>query len=167
MPAQAAGNPLANFGVNRPGMIAQFTAPRLATRLAIGIENALAHTIIDRLLGFDRPFAESRLQLTPVEWGVWTFLVLRALDAMDPQSVPEGPEGPDGVRSLGPADLTLDRAGPDPFNPSGLGSIVTVRWAVRVGTTIGAVRLWLPTSVAERWLDSPPRSQECPGHRSR
>ena len=78
-------------GLNRPGMIAQFTAPRLATRLAIGIENALAHTIVNRLLGFDRPFAESRLQLTPVEWGVWTFLVLRALDALDTHSVPEGP----------------------------------------------------------------------------
>jgi len=32
---------------------------RLATRLAIGIENALAHTIVDRLLGFVRPFAEA------------------------------------------------------------------------------------------------------------
>src|SRR4051794_928727 len=39
-------------GLNRPGLIAQLTAPRLATRLAIGIENALAHTVVDRLLGF-------------------------------------------------------------------------------------------------------------------
>ena len=144
-------------GINRPGMIAQLTVPRLATRLAIGIENALAHTIVDRLLGFDRPFAESRLQLTPVEWGVWTFLILRALDAMDAHSSREQTERLDGIRSLCPGDLTLDRAGPDPFDPSGLGPIVTVRWALRVGTTIGAVRLWLPESVAERWLDSPPR----------
>ncbi len=28
-------------------------------------------------------FAESRLQLTPVEWGIWTFLILRALDGLD------------------------------------------------------------------------------------
>ena len=57
----------------------------------------------------------------------------------------------------GPDDLTLDRVGPDPFVPSGLGPIVTIRWAVRVGTTVGAVRLWLPESVVERWLESPPR----------
>ena len=76
-------------GLNRPGMIAQLTIPWLATRLAIGIENALAHTVVDRLLGFDRPFAESRLQLTPVDWGVWTFLILRALDAMDTDPAPD------------------------------------------------------------------------------
>ena len=144
-------------GLNRPGMIAQLTAPRLATRLAIGIENPLAHTIVDRLLGFDRPFAESRLQLTPVEWGVWTFLILRALDAMDTGANPNETVDPDEHRPLGPGDLTLDRAGTDPFDPSGLGEIVTVRWAVRIGTTVGAVRFWLPESVAERWLDAPPR----------
>ncbi len=108
-------------GLNRPGIIAQLNAPRLGTRLAIGIENALAHTLVDRLLGFDRPFAESRLQLTPVEWGVWTFLILRALDAMDTQSNREETQRPDGVRSLCPGDLTLDRVGPDPFNLAGLG----------------------------------------------
>ena len=159
--------------LNRPGLIAQLTAPRLATRLAIGIENALAHTVVDRLLGFDRPLAESRLQLTPVEWGVWTFLILRALDAMETGSPPA--QGPlevghpatssvgkmtspvDYDRWLGPDDLTLDRVGPDPFNSSGLGPIVTVRWAVRAGTTVGAVRLWLPESLVERWLESPPQ----------
>jgi type III secretion system YscQ/HrcQ family protein len=149
-------------GLNRPGMIAQLTAPRLATRLAVGIENVLAHTVVDRLLGFDRPFAESRLQLTPVEWGVWTFLILRALEAMEDHSGGPGAEHPDGFRSLRPADLTLDRAGPDPFDPTGLGPIVTIRWAVRIGTTVGAVRLWLPESVAERWLDSPPKKSPPP-----
>ena len=54
------------------------TDARLGTRLAIGIEIPLAHTIVDRLLGFDRSFGESRLQLSPAEWGVWTFLFLRA-----------------------------------------------------------------------------------------
>jgi hypothetical protein len=67
-------------GLRRAGLVAQVTVPRLATRLALGVEIPLAHTIVDRLLGFDRPFAESRLQLTPVEWGVWTFLILRGLD---------------------------------------------------------------------------------------
>ncbi len=144
-------------GLNRPGLIAQLTAPRLAGRLAIGIENAPAHTIVDRLLGFDRPFAESRLQLTPVEWGIWTFLILRALEAMAAHSTEAEAVAPDGIRSLHPGDLTLDRVGPDPFDATALGPIVTVRWAVQIGTTVGAVRLWLPESVAERWLDSPPR----------
>ena len=144
-------------GLNRPGMVAQFTAPRLATRLAIGIENALAHTIVDRLLGFDRSFAGSRLQLTPVEWGIWTFLVLRTLDLMHPRTNhPKETESLDGLQPLLPEDLTLDRAGPDPFDPAGLGPIVTVRWPVRVGATVGVVRLWLPESLAGRWLDSPP-----------
>ena len=89
-------------GLNRPGLIAQLTAPRLATRLAIGIENALAHTVVDRLLGFDRPFAESRLQLTPVEWGVWTFLILRASTPWirSLRRIKSAPAGP-GTSSLG------------------------------------------------------------------
>ncbi len=73
-------------GVGRPGLIIQLTAPRLGTRLALGVEIPLAHQIVDRLLGFDRPFAQSRLQITPVEWGIWSFLVLRALDALDSRS---------------------------------------------------------------------------------
>ena len=70
-------------GLGRSGLVAQLTASRLATRLALGIEIPLAHAVVDRLLGFDRPLAESRLQLTPVEWGVWTFLILRALESFD------------------------------------------------------------------------------------
>ena len=70
-------------GLGRPGLIIQLTAPRLGTRLAVGVEIPLAHHLVDRLLGYDRPFAESRLQITPVEWGIWSFLALRALDALD------------------------------------------------------------------------------------
>ena len=66
-------------GLGRPGLIIQLTAPRLGTRLALGVEVPLAHHFVDRLLGFDRPFAQSRLQITPVEWGIWSFLALRAL----------------------------------------------------------------------------------------
>ena len=122
-------------------MIAHLTVPRLSTRLAIGIENALAHAVVNRLLGFDRAFAESRLQLTPVEWGIWTFLILRALDGLDSAAAADRPPAPDEGRSLGPGDLRLDRAGPDPFDPTGLGAIVTVRWGVRIGTVAGSVRL--------------------------
>ena len=70
-------------GLGRPGLIIQLTAPRLGTRLALGIEIPLVHHFVDRLLGFDRPFAQSRLQITPVEWGIWSFLVLRVLDSLD------------------------------------------------------------------------------------
>jgi type III secretion system YscQ/HrcQ family protein len=145
-------------GLNRPGMIAQLTVPRLATRLAIGIENALAHAVVDRLLGFDREFAETRLQLTPVEWGIWTFLILRALDGMDSRSDAGQPLDSDEGLPFGPGDLRLDRAGPDPFDPSGLGSIVTVRWGVRIGTVSGSVRLWLPEFLVRQWAESPDSS---------
>jgi type III secretion system YscQ/HrcQ family protein len=142
-------------GLRRAGLVAQLTVPRLATRLALGIEIPLAHAIVDRLLGFDRPFAESRLQLTPVEWGVWTFLVLRALDSLDSATVPLAQDRAEIPGLLGWADLTLDRVGPDPFDPSGLGSIVTVRWSVRVGPLLSAVRLWLPESVVSLLLAQP------------
>ncbi len=138
-------------GLGRPGLIVQLTAPLLATRLALGVEIPLAHCIVDRLLGYDRPFAQTRLQITPVEWGVWSFLVLRVLDALD-RTEPDVQGNPAHV---GPADLTLDRVGPDAFNPADLGSIVTIRWAVRVGNVSGAVRLWVPESVIQHWIASP------------
>ena len=140
-------------GLNRPGMIAHLMMPRLSKRLAIGIENALAHAVVDRLLGFDRAFAESRLQLTPVEWGIWTFLILRALDGLDSTTATDGAPRPVNGDSLGPGDLRLDRAGPDALEPTGLGSIVTVRWGVRVGTVSGSVRLWIPESLVRRQLE--------------
>jgi type III secretion system YscQ/HrcQ family protein len=52
--------------------------------------------------------------------------------------------------------LTLDRVGPDPFDPAGLGPIVTVRWSARVGTVAGAARLWVPESVVYLWLAASP-----------
>ena len=131
-------------GLSRPGMIAHLTVPRLATRLAIGIENALAHAVVDRLLGFDRFFAEIRHQLTPVEWGIWTFLILRALDGMEPRAAADRPAPADEGHPPVPGEFRLDRAGPDPFDPSGLGDIVTVRWGVRIGEVSGSVRLWMP-----------------------
>jgi type III secretion system YscQ/HrcQ family protein len=135
-------------GLGRAGLVAQMTAPTLATRLAMGIEIPLAHTIVDRLLGFDRSFGESRLQLTPVEWGVWTFLFLRALDSVCPARRP-------AIR-----DLTLDRVGPDPFDPTDLGSVVTVRWPIRIGDIAGSARLWLPESVVSFWLAAPIRPDD-------
>jgi len=130
-------------GIGRPGLVAQLRLPRLGARLALGVEVPIAHAVVDHLLGFDRPFAERRLQITPVEWGVWTYLVVRSLEEMRPNP-----------------GLSVDRVGPDPFDASGLGPIVTLRWAVRAGETAGAVRLWLPESLAEVWLatEPPPRA---------
>jgi flagellar motor switch protein FliN len=141
-------------GLNRPGMIAHVTVPHLASRLAIGIENAVAHAVVDQLLGFDRAFPETRLQLTPVEWGIWTFLILRALDGLDTQGAGERSSSPGLGRTLTLGDLRLDRAGPDPFDPSGLGAIVTVRWGVRVGNVAGSVRLWTPEALVRQWPES-------------
>ena len=55
---------------------------------------------------------------------------------------------------LGPGDLTLDRVGPDAFDPTDLGSIVTIRWLVRAGSLSGAVRLWVPESMVQLWIAS-------------
>jgi type III secretion system YscQ/HrcQ family protein len=133
-------------GLRRPGVIAQLTWPRLSTRVGLGIEPPLAHALVDRLLGFERLSAEGRLQVTPVEWGILSFVMARALDRLDEATGP-----------LGPWDLTIDRVGPDPFDPLGLGPIVTWRWRVRVGTTSASARLWLPESLLALWLfDDPP-----------
>jgi flagellar motor switch protein FliN len=142
-------------GLGRPGLVAQMTASRLATRLAIGVEIPLAHTVVDHLLGFDRTFAENRLQLTPVEWGVWTFLFLRALDSFDPRQSLVNPRDSVTAGQLDAGELAFDRVSPDAFDPSSLGSIVTVRWPVRIGTVAAAVRLWLPESLASLWLAAP------------
>ncbi len=134
-------------GLQRPSLVVQLTAPRLATKLAVGIEIPLAHAIVNRMLGFDRAFAESRLQLTPVEWGIGTFLALRVIDSLAgfAAQTPEATASIDGP--LEPRDLTVDRVGPDPFDPTGLGAMVTVRWSVRAGEVTAAVRLWLPESL--------------------
>jgi type III secretion system YscQ/HrcQ family protein len=136
-------------GLLRANLIVQFTAHRLGTRLAMGIEMPLAHAMVDRLLGFDRRLGESRLQLTPVEWGIWSFLSARALDSLDANRNDE--PGP-----LRTGDLTIDRVGPDPFDLAGLGAIVTVRWSLRLGSVAGAVRLWIAESVVQLWLATPP-----------
>jgi type III secretion system YscQ/HrcQ family protein len=149
-------------GVGRPGLIAQFRWPAMSTRLAIGLEVPLAHTIVDRLLGYDRPLSETRLQLTPVEWGVWTYLIARILDAHLPREDEE--DGPDRGTSrwpLGAWDLLLDRVGPDPFDPTGLGPVATLRWPVRVGPTAGTARVWLAESLLDlvpEWEYDPART---------
>jgi flagellar motor switch protein FliN len=141
-------------GLGRPCLVAQLSAPRLGTRLGLGIEVPLAHTLVDRLLGFDRSLAETRLQLTPVEWGVWTFLILRALESWDARSERDGNDLPADLTLLSARDLTLERVGPGPFESAGPSSIVTFRWSVRVGSVTGSVRLWLAESLVELWLAS-------------
>jgi type III secretion system YscQ/HrcQ family protein len=136
-------------GLRRPGFVAQLSWPRWSTRLALGVETPVAHAFVDRLLGFERLDVEGRLQLTPVEWGVLTYVLATSLTAL------AGGEGP-----LGPWDLQLDRAGPDAFDIQGLGSIVTLRWPVRVGPVAGSVRLWLPESLVQHGLAAEPRARD-------
>ena len=143
-------------GLGRPGLIAQFRWARLNTRLALGLEVSLAHAVVDHLLGYDRPFAESRLQLTPVEWGVWTYLVVRSLEAFD-RAAQSQPGLATSTDQANRTSLVLDRVGPDPFNPAGLGAIVTLLSAIRVGSTTGTARLWLPETAVNFLLMSEPQ----------
>jgi flagellar motor switch protein FliN len=148
-------------GLNRTGLVAHLSAPQLATRMALGVEIPLAHAVVDRLLGFNRSMGESRLQLTPVEWGIWTFLILRMLDALEPTVTSERLAAPSDLAVLDRTALVLDRAGPDPFDPEGLGPIVTIRWPVRVANVTGTVRLWLPESMVLSWMSA--AALPCPG----
>ena len=131
-------------GLRRAGVVALLIWPRLSTRLGIGLETTLAHAVVDRLLGFDRPRGEMRLQVSPVEWGILTFVAAESLRRLSDRPGP-----------LGPWDLVLDRVNPDPFETDGLGAVSTVRWPLRVGDVEGSVRLWLPETLVARWLSAP------------
>ncbi len=132
-------------GLNRPGAIAHLSWPRLDARLGLGIETQLAHAIADHLLGFSRLAAEGHRQVTPVEWGILSFVYARALDRLDAHGGP-----------LGAWDLTIDRVGPDAFDPSDLGPMITWRWPARLGGVSGSIRLWLPESIVARLATTPP-----------
>ena len=145
-------------GLVRTGCVVQFVWTRLSTRLALGIDTPLAHAIVDRLLGFDRSREESRLQVSPVEWGVLTFVLADGLNRLSGQTGP-----------LGPWDLTVDRVSADPFDVRELGRVITVHWPLRLGDAEGSLRAWLPESLVSRWLTSSPRSpaEIEPGFRAR
>ena len=132
-------------GLNRSGVTAQLAWPRLDARLGVGVETPLAHAVADHLLGFARLAAEGHRQITPVEWGILSFVFARALDRLDARPGP-----------LGAWDLTIDRVGPDPFDPRDLGPIITWRWPARLGGVAGSIRLWVPESILARLGSSPP-----------
>ena len=75
-------------GLLRPGLVAELLWPSRRTRLGLGIETPVGHAIVDRLLGFERTDAENRRQLTPVEWGILTFVVARCLEELSQVPVP-------------------------------------------------------------------------------
>jgi type III secretion system YscQ/HrcQ family protein len=141
-------------GLGRPGAIAQLSWPRRATRVGLGLETPIAHALVDRLLGFDRLPAEGRLQVTPVEWGVLTFLLAQTLAGLGDRPGP-----------LGPWDLVIDRVGAEPFDVSDLGAIVTLRWPVAVGAVSGSVRLWVSEALvfAPLSAEPPPSADLDPG----
>lgn len=130
-------------GLKRPGVIAQVSQPSTGLRLGVGAETVLVHALVDHLLGFDRHPGEERLQVTPVEWGIFTMVLARTLAELS-------------VHRTGPP-LLLDRVGPEPFDPTGLGPLLTILWPIQVGATTGLVRLWIPDSVdpETRWPAPP------------
>jgi flagellar motor switch protein FliN/FliY len=127
-------------------VIAHLSWPEHDTRLAFGLENTLAHTIVDRSLGYERFAGEERLQVTPVEWGILTFAAARSL-----------------VELGEPRGLILDRVGPEPFSIDDLGPIVTLRWSVRIGPHVGSARFWVPEPVLETLLGTVADGDR-PGH---
>jgi flagellar motor switch protein FliN len=138
-------------GLARPGVIAQFVWPRMSTRVGLGIETAVAHALVDRLLGFERFAGEDRLQVTPVEWGILTYTLAEMLTRLAER------DGP-----VGPWDLTIDRVGPDAFDSHDLGGVTTIRWPLKVGATVGSVRLWLSEPLVARFLSEPPGRAPAP-----
>ena len=75
-------------GLTRAGVVVQLGWPRLATRVGIGLDANIAHAVVDRLLGFDRLPSEGRLAVTPVEWGILTYVAAETL-----QRLVSGPRG--------------------------------------------------------------------------
>ena len=136
-------------GLGRPGVVAQFAWPRLRTRLGLGIETPLAHAIVDRLLGFWRFAGQDRLQVTPVEWGLLSYVAGRALANLVDRPGP-----------FGEWDLILDRVSPEPFLGEGVTGVVTIRWPVRLGDVVGSVRLWMSEAMVERLLETDPPPRE-------
>ena len=131
-------------GLRRTGVVAQLVWTRLFTRVGLGLDTPLAHAVVDRLLGFDRPSEESRNQVSPVEWGVLTFITAKALRMMWEQPGP-----------LGAWDLMIDRVSVDPFDATGLGRVLTFRWPVRIGAVEGSARLWVSEKLTAMALAVP------------
>src|SRR5690606_23657403 len=93
-------------GLEDVGVVAQVSWPGRSSRLGLGIETPLVHTLIDRLLGYERRAGEERLQVTPVEWGILSFILARTLDEFAGAAA--------GAGVVGPPELLLDRVGPEP-----------------------------------------------------
>jgi type III secretion system YscQ/HrcQ family protein len=128
-------------GLGRPGVTAQLSVPGRHTVLGLGFETPLVHALIDRLLGFERQPGEERLQVTPVEWGVLTYILARTLAEFAAEGTP---------------GLLLDRVGPEPIPAGAIADAITVRWPVQVGAIAGSVRLWLPGPLAAKLARSTP-----------
>jgi type III secretion system YscQ/HrcQ family protein len=131
-------------GTRRAGAVAVLSWPRLGAQVGLGVETPVAHTAVDRLLGFERLPAESRAAVSPVEWGILTFLLAECLHRL----------ADDGPGPLGAWDLLIDRVSPEPFEPADLGRFVTVRWPVTLAGAEGSVRLWVPEALTARWLSA-------------
>lgn len=118
-------------GLKRVGVTIQWQCPELGTRLAVGLETALAHRVIDRVLGHERTDAQRLLPTTPVEWGFWTVLAAKLTESLNhAQYLPR---------------LMLDRVGPDPFDLTGLGDCFTVAWELlHRDEPVGVIRVWAP-----------------------
>lgn len=120
-------------GLKRPGVNAQVIWPGRGLRFGVGIESVLVHALVDAMLGHERRNGEERLQVTPVESGLLSFVLARTLA-----------EWPDSEMESG---WVIDRVGPDPFDVEGLGQIATVLWPLRIREATWLIRFWFPESL--------------------
>lgn len=134
-------------GLHRGGVVAHWSWPRFQSRFGIGIEVPLVHAVVDRLLGYERGPGATHDQITPVEWGIWTYLLqrLRAQTLAGHSNLDQPTRG----------SPILDRVAPDPFDATGLGEVLTLRWLITLGDSEGSLRVWLPATLLESWTELP------------
>ncbi len=133
-------------GLSRSAAIAVLIHPGRAIRIGLGLETSLAHAVVDELLGHQRQPGEERYQVTPVEWGILSYVTLRSLD----DRRRDDPLGPIGT-------WQLDRVSSQPFPAEDYGPLMTIRVAMRLGETNGALRIWIPVALAAEILGSDDR----------
>lgn len=139
-------------GLNRPGMNLTLVWPSRQARIGIGIDTGLAHGLVDLMFGYARPDFEHGTQVTPVETGILTMMATLVLTAIAEDRAPGSTD-----------DVMIDRIGPNAFDTTDLGSMMTVRLSVRLGSSSsGSVRVWLPEALVRELMSVPPREPHDP-----
>lgn len=136
-----------------PTLLAVFS-PRLGARALIEVELALAHALVDRMLGAPGESAAARA-LTDIELGVLSYAFLEASRALAPP-VAEGGLGRLRIERL----VGSAREGLEAVQETGFAVVVAFRLAI--GSAAGYLRLILPEetlAAAAEALEQAPRAR--------